>query len=358
MAQAKPKLLVVTTGGTIGMVRGDSGVARPPESQDEFHQMLAGVEDRYELSVLPLSNRDSSDALPPDWAEIARSVHAGVDDGFDGFVVTHGTDTLAHSAAAVAFALGPPPHRQPVVFTGAMRTPQDAGYDGQANLEAACRVAAGPLGEVAVVFAGKIFRATRVEKIDAVSLDAFAAPEPHGLGRVDAQVMLHDDAARRSDSHPEPRWPLEAAFAQRVATVALTPGLEPELYAPLIEDDAPCRGVLLRALGAGNVPGRAPSDWVSWIRRATRLDIPVVLTSPFRGGRTDRSGYAASAAALDAGAIALGDLSTPCAEVKLRHSIAAALERGAGVCEFVRNVMAHNFFGELGGTPQSTEPQD
>ncbi|MEM9420494.1 MAG: asparaginase domain-containing protein [Planctomycetota bacterium] len=354
MSDRKPKLCLITTGGTIGMVRDEDGIAHPPVDQSDFHAMLGPIAGQYDLSVLPLMNHDSTNMLPSDWSAIAEQIEQSRADGFDGFVVTHGTDTMAHSAAAVAFALGPPPLLSPVVFTGAMHTPEHEDYDGRANLELACRVASANLGEVVLAFGQQIFRGVRVEKNSATALDAFESPESYPLGRVADEVVLHDDAVRRGNEQEHPVWPTETGFADRVATVNLTPGLEPGMYESLLAGDQPCRGVLLRTLGAGNVPSRDSADWVRWIARAAELDIPIMLTSPFRGGRTDASGYAVGRAAIEAGAIPHPGLTEACVEVKLRHSIAAAQRHGVPACEFVRNVMAHNYFGELGGSPQST----
>ncbi|MBB6429929.1 asparaginase [Algisphaera agarilytica] len=354
MSDRKPRLCVITTGGTIGMVRDADGIAHPPVDHSDFHNLLGPIAGRYDLTALPLMNRDSTNMLPSDWSRIAEHIDQSRGEGFDGYVVTHGTDTLAHSAAAVAFALGPPPLLSPVVFTGAMHTPDHDDYDGLANLQTACRVASANLGEVVIAFGSSIYRGVRVEKVSATELDAFASPESYALGRVAEEVVLHDDAVRRGNEAEHPHWPAETGFADRVATVSLTPGLEPALYESLLVSDRPCRGVLLRTLGAGNVSSRETTDWVRWIARATEQDIPVVLTSSFFGGRTDASGYALGQAAIEAGAIPHAGLTEPCVEVKLRHSIAAAQRHGVAACEFVRNVMAHNYFGELGGSPQST----
>jgi L-asparaginase len=351
-----PRLCVIYCGGTLAMVRSADGSARPPEKLDGFKALLETLGDGYELDLVPLMNRDSTNVVPGDWSRIAKTIHDASDQNFDGFVVVHGTDTMAYSAAAVAFALGPPPRVAPVVFTGAMRTPEMPDYDGLDNLTAACRVAASDIGEVCVAFNQKIFRGCRVDKTRGHDFDAFASPEPHGLGHIGRQVVLHDDAVRRGNTIDHPGWPPELEFADRVLSVAVTPGLEPSLYASALTESAGCRGILLRTLGAGNLPNREDYDWIKFIEAATRRDVPVLLLSPFTGGRTDDSGYAVGRAAIEAGAVPIGAITTSCAEVKFRHTIASARERGVRVCDFVRRVMPHHYFGEIGGTPQATSP--
>ncbi|MEM1107897.1 MAG: asparaginase [Planctomycetota bacterium] len=364
MAGRKPKLCVITTGGTIGMVRDADGFAQPtapstnqptlpdasalPEASDAFPGLGEMVGDRYDLRIFPLMDRDSTNMLPSDWTLIARTIRSFSPQDFDGFVVTHGTDTLAHSASAVAFALGPPPLPTPVVFTGAMRTPGDPGYDGLANLAGAYHAAASDLGEVSVAFHGKLLRATRTEKISATELDAFASPEPNGIGRVGDVAELNKHAARRDKSQQE--WSKEFSddFSPSIAAITLTPGLAPTLYESLLDRNH-CRGVILTALGAGHVPDRPGSDWTAWIASARKANIPVVLSSPFRGGRTDRSAYAVGRSTAEAGAIPLADLTQPCVHVKLRYLIAASDKAGVEACTYVQAAVAQNQFGELGG---------
>lgn len=352
MADRQPKLRVITTGGTIAMVRDAQGDARPHQTPDKFHATLGSLTDRFALDVLALTNRDSTNMLPSDWHDIAEQIVADEKSptDYDGTVVVHGTDTMAHAATTVALTLGPPPLAMPVVFTGAMRTPEAPDYDGLDNLEAACRVAASELGEAAVVFAGRILRGCRCAKISATQLDAFASPDGVDLGRVHKDdVELDDHAVRRGTASPNADWPTGLRLDDEVISIALTPGLSPAFYRPMLESDALCRGVLLSTFGAGNLPDREGYDWIAFVRDATRRDIPVLLTSPFAGGRTDQNDYALGRAAVDAGGITVADLTPACCEMKFRYAIQIAAERGQGVCDTTRAVMAETLFGEAEG---------
>ena len=146
MTGRKPKLCLISTGGTIGMVRGDDGLARPPEEAEDFEAMLAPLREGYDIGVVSFPPRDSTDMTPSDWNKVRLEVEGLRDEGVEGFVVTHGTDTMAYAAATLAFLLGPPPLPQPVVLTGAQRTPDAEDYDGVRNLADACAVAASDLG--------------------------------------------------------------------------------------------------------------------------------------------------------------------------------------------------------------------
>ena len=350
MNSSKPKLCVITTGGTIGMVRDAEGIARPPADEADFERMLSPLLDRYEIGVVNFPSQDSTDMTPADWGAIRIAIHEAQAMQPDGIVITHGTDTLAHAAATLAFSLGPPPLPQPVVFTGAQRTPEDEGYDGADNLAAACAVAASELGEVAVVFHGRILRGCRVEKISLDHLDAFASPEPHGLGRVqaDGRVGLHDDAARRGQHRETLPWPAESSIEDAVLSVALTPGLDPAPYIELIEQADTFRAVILHGFGAGHVPSREHYDWTALIRRATALDKPVLLSAPLMSGRSKASDYAAGRSAVEAGAIVAADLVQPAAEIKFRQLVSAAYHQPGPNLDFVREHIARSHFGEAG----------
>ena len=129
MPQTKPRLCLITTGGTIGMVADADGTLRPAEEANDFLTAVPELGDRYDLRVVPLMNRDSSEFGPADWTRIVAAV-AEAFSTCDGVVVTHGTDTLEYTAAAVAISLGRSPTPCPVVLTGAMRSADHPQPDG------------------------------------------------------------------------------------------------------------------------------------------------------------------------------------------------------------------------------------
>ncbi len=358
MAERKPKLCLITTGGTIGMVRDADGIARPPEKSEDFQAMLGPLFERYDLGVVSFPPRDSTDMTPADWNEIRLEIEGLREQGVEGFVVTHGTDTMAYAAATLAFMLGPPPLPQPVVFTGAQRTPDAKDYDGADNLAAACAVAASELGEVAVVFAGRILRGCRVEKISLDDLDAFRSPELAGLGQVggDGAVALQNGAVRRglpADSLP---WARGIGPTEWILSVALSPGIMTYAYFPMLRGDDPFTGIILQGFGAGHLPSVGECDWVRLVQTATELQIPVLLTSPLASGRASGSNYAVGQAAIEAGGIPLAGMVTPAAEMKFRMLLTAATYQDQPRVEFVRQQMAASYFGECGGSPQRFTP--
>lgn len=353
MADDKPKLCLITTGGTIGMVRDAEGTARPPTNPPDFLRDTPDLETRYAIDVVPLMNKDSSNVTPADWTAMVRAIHERWDAGYDGFVVAHGTDTMHYSASAVALGLGALPLERPVVFTGALRTADDESPDGPGNLADACRVAAQDFGEVLIVMGGKILRGCRAMKrqVEGGALDAFGAAEGDVVGGLLADaVWTRMDFAARAESVEtlglgSREW--RDGFAAGVLPIALSPGLEPGMFGSAVES-GDCSGVLLQTLGSGNVPNQTvggASSWIDFIADATRRGVPVLLTSPLRGGSTLGSIYGPGRDAVAAGGIVVGDLTPACAVVKFRWAIAQA---GRGEVEAVRRIMAREWIAEMG----------
>ena len=182
------RLLILSTGGTIGMAEttgGSIGLEEDllPEWAFEVKELLGELP-----TVQPLFGLDGADVGPQHWTDLARYILRNQSD-FDALVVTHGTDTLAYSASALAFALGKD-LGFPVVFTGSQTTSDVLHGDSISNILRACLVATQDLPEVVVCFGEKIFRATRTQKKDDLRFDAFESPGYPELGFVAEEVQV------------------------------------------------------------------------------------------------------------------------------------------------------------------------
>ncbi|MEM7626361.1 MAG: asparaginase domain-containing protein [Planctomycetota bacterium] len=354
MTKRKPKLCLLTTGGTIGMVRDADGIARPPRTPADWRRVAPQLEQNAEIDIVELLNKDSTNVTPADWSLIANAVYERWDD-YDGFMIVHGTDTMHYSASALALALGPPPLPAPVVLTGAQRLPDADDADGPTNLLFAGAIAAErEVAEVVIAFGGRVLRGCRAEKTDAHRLLAFDSPGCPLLGELRKQVEWNTSAVRRTPGAVRPVRSLYAEFAERVLPIPVSPGLEPGLFRECLHPER-INGVILRTLGAGNVPNMSPHSWVDFIAEATRQDIPVLLTSPFPAGSTAGSVYAPGREAAEAGAIPTGNLTAACAEVKFRWAIARAQHVGGDLISQVRSVMDRVWVGEM-DAPSATLP--
>lgn len=257
-----------------------------------------------------LFNLDSGDMQPDDWLRIARAVHAALasgDDDYDGVVVVHGTDTMAYTASALAFLLGPLP--RPVVLTGAQRPLAETRTDARQNLVDAALLATLDVPEVQIAFASRSLRGARTMKRDAWALDAFDSPScpplvELGLG---VDVGAHVRRAHRLA-------PLDTSLERRVLAMRVFPGLDPEIVSAAVRSGI--KGLVLEAYGTGNLP-RLDGSLIPAIEAATEHDVPVLLVSQCPRGFVEMDRYAGGAAAARAGAISAGDMTREAAIAKL-----------------------------------------
>jgi L-asparaginase len=312
---ARPRVLLVTTGGTITMVRGADGTLVPCADAGELVSRVPELARVVDLDVLPLANIDSSNLEPSFWPEMSRALHERMAD-YDGFVVTHGTDTLAYTAAAMSFMLQELP--KPVVLTGAQVPIDDLGSDGRANLVNAVRVAVADLAEVVVVFGEKVIRGARAKKTSAFDLGAFSSANVPPIGTIGLSLRLAPEARPRARRRPL----LRAFLDPRVAMLPIYPGLRPEVVNHLAATHA---GLVLEGYGAGHIPNGRLS-LVPAIRDATGRGIAVVVCTQCLFGSTEMERYGVGRAALDAGAIPAMDMTPEASLVKLMWVLGQATD--------------------------------
>lgn len=326
------RICILNTGGTIGMVEHPDGQVKTPDDPGELP--FDDVEEVAEFEAVSLFSRDSANVGPRDWKTIASAIKQR-EGQFGGFVVAHGTDTLAYSASAVAFALGPR-LTFPVVFTGAQTTVDVSHGDARSNLLRSALVAVQNLPEVVVCFGEYVLRACRAQKKDDRRFDAFESPAYPPLGYVAEDVYLNLDSFRKN-LQPGP-IDLKDEFVEGILQVVQTPGSFASFYLAALErlderDRPLCRGVVIQSLGAGNVPTSESGvgNLVPVIERARQLQIPVVLTSQYPVHPRNLTRYSPAMAAIDAGAIPTGNMTVASVVAKLSWILAdidGQVERG------------------------------
>ncbi len=333
---ADRRVLVIHTGGTLGMRRSPQGYAPEPGYLDRVladrralnHPDLPAV-DIVELPQL----KDSSDMRPADWQRLADLV-VEHQDRADGFVILHGTDTMAYSAAALAFLLED--LDRPVVFTGSQIPMAEARSDAQGNLITAIQLAAdGPFAEVGIYMNGRLLRGTRATKVSASGFDAFESPNAAPLAEVGVTVRFAPGLVR-----PERRGRIRAARLEDVPVVALRlfPGFAAATLRAVLA--APVRGLVLEAFGAGNLPddGALRRE----LARATERGVVVVATTQCLRGRVDLGAYRAGSSLASAGVVPGHDMTAEAALTKLAWLLSLALEP-----DEVRRRIGRNVRGEL-----------
>ena len=287
-------VLVLTTGGTIASLPDPkTGAKRPAVSGDELVRSVPGLDAVADVEVEEVASASSWNLTPEDMLRVARRAgDALADGGFDGVVVTHGTDTLEETAFLTDLTLRA---EGPVAFVGAMRSPDELSADGPRNLLNAVRVAAAPeaRGAGAVVVMGDEINAARwARKLDSGSVTAFRAPRRGPLGRVAPDSLVLPWVPPRGFTIDPP-----AALPHEVALVSAYPGMRPAAVEAGV-DAADAAGLVLEGTGSGNVPGSA----VDGVRTVLERGLPVVVATRVPGG-AGRSGYGSPG-----GGEALGEL--------------------------------------------------
>ncbi len=246
------KVIVLTTGGTIGHRSGKSGVAVLDFSPAALLSQLdiSGID----IEFMPVFQKGSMDVVPDDWQILASAVFEAITQRATGVVILHGTDTLQYSASALTFLLGD--CGLPVVMTGSMIPGGDPGSDSLANLQDSITVAASAdFAEVCVVFSsdpqrseGIIIRGCRARKVHSYAINSFASINSPLIGRIKGDQIVRTPLAVRARGAAQRRT--ATPFDQNVALIKLTPNLSSEMLARSL---AGLSGAVLEGTGVGHI---------------------------------------------------------------------------------------------------------
>lgn len=262
---------------------------------------------------------DSAQAGPADWHAIATDLAARYD-GYDGFVVLHGTDTMAYTASALSFALQG--LRKPVILTGSQIPLCEPRNDARDNLLGALLLAAHhPLPEVGLYFHGRLLRGNRATKRDSAALAAFDAPNHAPLARVGIGIAV--DRARVLPMPAREAFELAPPAPREVMVLRLYPGLDTARLRRLLAP--PLAGVVLQTYGAGNGPVGLPG-FVDALAAASAQGTVIVNVTQCARGRVDQGQYATGSALAAAGVVGGLDLTVEAALTKLHHLTAQGLD--------------------------------
>ena len=308
------RIHLVHTGGTLGMAPLDGHLQPGPY----LSMLLADVPELARLAEVDVSilmNVDSTEMVPARWDDIAGHIAERMGD-YDGFVVVHGTDTMAYTAAALSFALRG--LAKPVVLTGSQRPLRAIPSDGRANLVSAVDLARRDVPEVCVFFGRQLLRGNRARKVSAERYDAFESPNYPPLGRVGLDVDLHPALIRR----PRGKFKLLPGFNPAVAYVSCWPGAQGEALSHAV--NAGAKVVVVGAYGTGNLPA-SDAGWPSAIRSARERGVVVLLLTQCGHGGVQPQLYEGGRLALAAGAVPGADLTVEAALVKSMHLLAQGL---------------------------------
>jgi L-asparaginase type I len=332
------KICLITTGGTISSIYDPSIHAlRPGLSVEELLDRLPKNLGNVEVVQRELFQLDSANAQPHHWQELASAIKDISEEMPDlhGIIVSHGTDTMTYSAAAVSFMVQD--FGRPIVFTGAQIPASIPWSDGPRNLLDAIRVAAfGDLGETCIVFNGEIHRATRAKKVRVNSYDAFDSMDPSSIGVLARDIILYENRKKR-DHSLVPRF--DTRLDDRVFLVKVFPGLPPQALARIV--DMGFHGIIIEGFGSGNLP-TDENALTGGILQAIDQGCFVVVSSQCAFGQADLSIYEVGRAAMDVGAMSAYDMTSEAALVKLAWVLGHTREP-----DRVKEMMNINYVGEM-----------
>ncbi|MBR5818247.1 MAG: asparaginase, partial [Clostridia bacterium] len=276
---------------------------------------------------------DSSDITYREWCEIGRVIRDRYDD-FDGFVVLHGTDTMAYTASAMSFMLEG--LDKAVVFTGSQIPLCRMRSDGIDNLVTSILVAAsGEVREVCLYFGGELMRGNRVTKVSADGLHAFASPNYPKLAEIGTSIVYRRKFLRQ---RAESDFRLFELSDVPIAVIKMFPGISPKLFEVLIASGV--KAIVIEAFGAGNIP--SGESLAAVLRLAKEKGVVIVVTSQCGHGNVELGTYATSRELLSAGAVSGHDMTTEAAVTKLYY-----LFSKYGSTDTVKNMLSVSISGEL-----------
>ena len=306
-------ILLLATGGTIASQPTEEGLA-PGLDGAALAAMIGGhVLEQYDVTVKDILRMDSSNIQPEEWQVIARHVFDSRED-YDGIVITHGTDTMAYTAAILSFMVRG--IAIPVVLTGSQLPIEHPLSDGQENLRLALAMAASGVGGVFVAFNRKVILGTRAVKTRTTGFDAFESVNWPYVAQVSGSGLNLAYSALPGRS--EEPCVLRDALSPRVFLMKLTPGVDPEIFDMLL--NMHYRGIVIEAFGAGGLHF-VRRDLVAKLQKAAEAGVSVVVCSQCLYEPSDFAVYEVGRRALEQGVIQGRDMTTEAAVTKLMWAL-------------------------------------
>lgn len=334
----KKRICILYTGGTIGMVPSEKGYV---PSSGAFLELLRSIPDLYwqdmpDWDVVEFDPLlDSSDITVREWNQIGSAIAERYDD-YDGFVVLHGTDTMAYSASAISFMLEN--LSKPVIFTGSQIPLGQIRSDGRDNIISSVLIAAsGEVHEVCIYFNGVLLRGNRSTKRSSDQFEAFESPNDAPLAHAGIQIAYKRRVLRPESTEP---FRLQPFKELPIGVIKIFPGIQFDYFESLMTDKL--KGVVLETFGAGNIPGSAQNALLPIIDRAYKNGTIITVCSQCSQGAVSLGTYAASSALRRVGAVNGKDMTTEAALAKSYYLLSVSDDMA-----WVKAQMQKSLRGEL-----------
>lgn len=313
----KTSILIIYTGGTIGMVQHPQNGTLVPVRFEKIQEVVPELK-KYDFIIKTMTFTpalDSSNMNPITWIKIAKTIERNYNQ-YDGFVVLHGTDTMAYTASALSFMFEN--LDKPIILTGSQLPIGMIRTDGKENLITAIEIAAAKIDgmsmvpEVCIYFDFKLYRGNRTVKRDAELFSAFRSANYPALAIAGIDIKYSSEFIQRPSSKGILK--VNTDFDDKVVIVKFFPGIN-QMVLDSILNTPGLRGVILETFGSGNLP---TSRWlINSIKRAIRRGIIVLNVTQCEGGKVVMGQYETSIELLNAGVVSGKDMTTEAAITKL-----------------------------------------
>ena len=313
----KASILIIYTGGTIGMRRNENGTLVPFDFNTIEQEFPAVRNLNVDISVCKMEAIDSSNVTAARWSELAHII-ANNYDAHDGFVVLHGTDTMSYTASALSFMLDN--LSKPVIFTGSQIPMGILRTDGRENLITAIEIAAATddegramVPEVALYFQNRLFRANRTSKHSAEALSAFESRNLAPLAEVGVNIKYDHKVIHRPELNDAP-LSVSDSMNDKVIVIKLFPGLSEASLRAMLSIEG-LQGVVLETYGTGNAP---TAKWfIEALSEAIARGISIVNITQCQGGAVAMHLYETGKQLQEIGVVCGYDMTTEAAVTKL-----------------------------------------
>lgn len=263
------RILMLGTGGTIACVPSADGLV-PALDGPAMIRLVPELEEVCAIETKQILNLDSSNLSPEHWQIIAKAIAANYEN-YDGFVITHGTDTMAYTAAALSQML----HncQKPVVLTGAQLPIQAEGSDAPNNIYHAFLAATSPLKGVALVFGDLVIHGAHAKKLYTQNFNGFASINREPLATISHNHLFWQKGALQGGGYGEGEFSINTQLETKIAVVKIIPGATPDILDYYVKKGY--KGLIIEGFGAGGVPN-GDNNWLPKLEQVLKQGLQVV----------------------------------------------------------------------------------
>lgn len=276
-------ILMIATGGTIASTKSKDGLLSPTVSNNDLIKLIPGLEKLCDVKSIQPINKDSTNMTYQDWFELSQLIKDKYNE-YDGFVITHGTDTLGYGATALSYLIQQ--SNKPIIFTGAQKPITEIDTDARTNLYDAFLYCCDPNSKgVKVVFNRKIICGTHAKKIKSKSFDAFDSIDYPTVGKIEGNTVKQ---YHPTETKPEVDKVIFAeGIVDSVIVIKLIPGLSAKIFLNFLDYKA----IIIEGFGVGGIPTYRSNEFEEVFKQLKAKGIKIIIATQVHCEGTDMDVY-------------------------------------------------------------------